>query len=194
MKQGFESGAPENVQSATGGTTPAIRTAAGRDALTGGSNRWRLAVALVCVAAAIPLAAQQTRVYKDGNAWVEETTGTMPSARELRVNTDLGSIEVQGNTTRFSLRDPQAVVCGHQGRSAATVPDDEGIDWQRWRGGVAGRANAAPEHEPVCCRDHDGSAAGPAETAAGHRRRRDGGAFHWGNADRQDRSGSGEAG
>lgn len=59
-------------------------------------------MALVCVAVAIPLAAQQTRVYKDGNAWVEETTGTMPSARELRVNTDLGSIEVQGSTPRFT--------------------------------------------------------------------------------------------
>jgi DUF4097 and DUF4098 domain-containing protein YvlB len=41
--------------------------------------------------------AQQPRVYRDGNSWVEEMTGTIPTARELRVNTDLGSVQVQGN-------------------------------------------------------------------------------------------------
>ncbi|HUI82671.1 MAG TPA: hypothetical protein VL240_00515 [Candidatus Binatia bacterium] len=51
---------------------------------------------------AAPLFAQQSRVYKDGNSWVEEITGTLPSARELRVTTDLGSVQVQGNAPRLS--------------------------------------------------------------------------------------------
>jgi len=48
------------------------------------------------------LYAQQGRIYRDGNSWVEEMTGTMPMARELRINTDLGSVQVQGNAPRVS--------------------------------------------------------------------------------------------
>ncbi len=36
------------------------------------------------------------RVYQDGNTWVEETTGALPVAHDLRINTDVGSIEVRG--------------------------------------------------------------------------------------------------
>ena len=48
------------------------------------------------LAVALPLLAEHVRVYQDGNAWVEETTGTLPVGRDLRVNTDLGSIDVRG--------------------------------------------------------------------------------------------------
>ena len=44
----------------------------------------------------LPLLAQRVRVYQEGNSWVEETTGTLPAARDLRINTDVGSIEVRG--------------------------------------------------------------------------------------------------
>lgn len=54
------------------------------------------------MAAAIPLCAQQSRVYREGNAWVEEITGTMPGGREVRVNTDMGSVQVQGNSPNVS--------------------------------------------------------------------------------------------
>ncbi|HZP25266.1 MAG TPA: hypothetical protein VFB04_17630 [Terriglobales bacterium] len=50
----------------------------------------------------LPAAAQQSRVYRDGNSWVEEITGNLPASRELRVNTDLGSVQVQGNASRLS--------------------------------------------------------------------------------------------
>src|SRR5215469_3537422 len=50
----------------------------------------------------LPLAAQQSRVYRDGNSWVEEISGAMPAARELRVYTDLGSVEVQGNSPHIA--------------------------------------------------------------------------------------------
>jgi len=54
------------------------------------------------VAAALPLLAQQTRIYQDGNSWVEETTGTLSSARELRINTEMGSVQVKGATDGFT--------------------------------------------------------------------------------------------
>ncbi len=57
---------------------------------------------VVLLAIAIPVCAQQTRIYRDGNSWVEEITGTLPAARELRVFTDLGSVQVQGNSPRIS--------------------------------------------------------------------------------------------
>ncbi len=56
----------------------------------------------VLFAIAIPLCAQQTKVYRDGNSWVEEITGTLPAARELRVITDIGSVQVQGNSPHVS--------------------------------------------------------------------------------------------
>ena len=50
--------------------------------------------------AALPVFAQNTavnsRIFRDGNAWVEEITGAATSPGTLRVNTELGSIHVQG--------------------------------------------------------------------------------------------------
>ncbi len=61
-----------------------------------------LCLATVIFCLALPLCAQKGRVYRDGNSWVEETAGTMPTARELHVSTDLGSVQVQGNAPRVS--------------------------------------------------------------------------------------------
>ena len=55
-------------------------------------------LALLAIAVALPACAQQSRIYREGTAWVEETTGTLPAGREIRVNTDLGSVQVQGNS------------------------------------------------------------------------------------------------
>jgi DUF4097 and DUF4098 domain-containing protein YvlB len=63
---------------------------------------WSYAV-LAVLTMASSLWAQQTRVYRDGYSWVEETAGTIPTARELRVNTDLGSVQVQGNAQRVAF-------------------------------------------------------------------------------------------
>jgi DUF4097 and DUF4098 domain-containing protein YvlB len=41
--------------------------------------------------------AQSARVYRDGQSWVEESSGTLPSSRSLRVNTPLGSVKVEGD-------------------------------------------------------------------------------------------------
>jgi DUF4097 and DUF4098 domain-containing protein YvlB len=63
-----------------------------------GNHKWTTAIVLLAVAAAVPLCAQQSRVYREGTSWVEETTGTLPVGREIRVNTDMGSVQVQGNS------------------------------------------------------------------------------------------------
>jgi DUF4097 and DUF4098 domain-containing protein YvlB len=42
-----------------------------------------------------PAAAQ--RVYREGNAWVEETTGTLPSAKHLKVSAPVGAVKVEGS-------------------------------------------------------------------------------------------------
>ena len=54
------------------------------------------------LAMALPLCAQQPRLYREGNTWVEEVTGTLPPAHELRVNTDIGSVEVQGSSPHIT--------------------------------------------------------------------------------------------
>src|SRR5258706_14615302 len=38
----------------------------------------------------------QGRIYREGNSWVEEITGTLPAARTLRVDSEVGSLRVQG--------------------------------------------------------------------------------------------------
>jgi hypothetical protein len=60
------------------------------------TNQFAAVVVLVAITAAIPALAQQSRVYREGNAWVEEVTGTITDARQLRVQTDVGSVQVQG--------------------------------------------------------------------------------------------------
>lgn len=53
-------------------------------------------LAALVATVALPLSAQTGKVYRDGNYWVEEITGTLSGARSLRVRTDAGSVTVQG--------------------------------------------------------------------------------------------------
>ena len=52
------------------------------------------------VALTLPALAQSSRVFREGNTWVEETTGTLPAGREFRALTDVGSVQVQGNASQ----------------------------------------------------------------------------------------------
>ncbi len=61
-------------------------------------NQFAAVVVLAALAAAVPALAQQSRMYREGNAWVEEVTGTIADARQLKVQTDVGSVQVQGGT------------------------------------------------------------------------------------------------
>ena len=62
----------------------------------GFARRGVLVLAALVATVALPLTAQTGKVYRDGNYWVEETTGTLSGARNLRVRTDAGSVNVQG--------------------------------------------------------------------------------------------------
>jgi DUF4097 and DUF4098 domain-containing protein YvlB len=70
------------------------------------SRKGTAAAALLILAAAIPLWAQQSRIYRDGTSWVEEISGTLPATRQVRIITDLGSVQVQGNapTVTYVIR------------------------------------------------------------------------------------------
>src|SRR5882672_6663656 len=46
--------------------------------------------------------AQQSRVYRDGNSWVEEKTGTLPVSKSLRLKVTLGSVRVRGGASAIS--------------------------------------------------------------------------------------------
>lgn len=55
---------------------------------------FRLVAALLLF---LPLAsAQQTHVYREGENWAQETTGTLAAAKNLRVKVDRGSVHVEG--------------------------------------------------------------------------------------------------
>jgi hypothetical protein len=45
---------------------------------------------------AITAGAQESRVYRDGNAWAEEVTGTLPGSSSLKVVTAMGNVIIQG--------------------------------------------------------------------------------------------------
>ncbi len=67
-----------------------------------GNNNRKAAIILFALAAVVPMCGQQSRVYREGHSWIEETTGAMPMGRDLRVNTDMGSIQVQGNSPNIT--------------------------------------------------------------------------------------------
>ncbi|MGH9521461.1 MAG: hypothetical protein ACRD3E_02885 [Terriglobales bacterium] len=47
---------------------------------------------------AMPLMAQNGKIYREGGYWIEEVTGTLSGAHSLRVHTESGSLNVQGGT------------------------------------------------------------------------------------------------
>jgi len=52
----------------------------------------------------LPLAvAQQTRVYGDGGNWTQEITGSLASAKNLRVKVEVGSVRVEGNGSQQGI-------------------------------------------------------------------------------------------
>jgi len=55
-------------------------------------------VLVLAILAALPAVAQNSRIYRDGNGWVEEITGSLPQTRTLKVTTDIGSIQVNGGS------------------------------------------------------------------------------------------------
>ena len=63
----------------------------------------QFAAALLVLSAALCAVAQERsegerRIFREGNSWIEEVTGTLPAARNVRVETDMGSVRVHGAT------------------------------------------------------------------------------------------------
>jgi DUF4097 and DUF4098 domain-containing protein YvlB len=56
----------------------------------------RVQIALIALALAGVAMAQEAKVYRDGEAWVEETTGSLPAQHNLKLITNLGSVHIQG--------------------------------------------------------------------------------------------------
>jgi DUF4097 and DUF4098 domain-containing protein YvlB len=56
----------------------------------------QIAVVLVLGLLALPSAAQQSRVTREGSSWVEEITGSLPAARQVKVNVEMGNVSVRG--------------------------------------------------------------------------------------------------
>ena len=56
---------------------------------------WATTVVLMAIMA-MPLLAQNSKVYREGGYWIEEVSGTLSGARSLRLRTDAGSLNVQG--------------------------------------------------------------------------------------------------
>jgi DUF4097 and DUF4098 domain-containing protein YvlB len=44
----------------------------------------------------VPVVAQESRVLREGNAWVQVVTGSVPAAKNLKLFTDRGSVTVRG--------------------------------------------------------------------------------------------------
>ena len=57
-------------------------------------RRWSNSALALFMALAIPVGAQNARIFREGNSWVEETTGNLPAGREFRAFTELGSVQV----------------------------------------------------------------------------------------------------
>lgn len=76
-----------------------LQTGSPRPGLMRGAAR--PTIMLVMLLASLAAWAQQPRVYRDGRSWVEESSGTLPQARALRVGSDVGSIRVQGGAPAF---------------------------------------------------------------------------------------------
>jgi DUF4097 and DUF4098 domain-containing protein YvlB len=55
---------------------------------------------ILALGSVLSVSAQQkdVRVYRDGNVWVEEITGSIPSAKGLRLRSALGSVQVRGGS------------------------------------------------------------------------------------------------
>ena len=55
-------------------------------------------VSIAAIALASLALAQEGRIYREGGAWVQEVTGNLSGAKNLRVKLDSGSVKVQGGS------------------------------------------------------------------------------------------------
>lgn len=60
-------------------------------------NKFALPILMLALAAlGVAQTDSASKVYRDGNSWVEETTGTFPASRFIKVRTNIGNVSVTG--------------------------------------------------------------------------------------------------
>lgn len=95
----------------------------------------------------VPLWAQ-SRIMREGGAWVEETIGTLPSGRNMRIIADVGSVEVEtgGQAFRYIIRKrsfaPTQAEARRQFEMLRIQPGREG-DYSQLRLALAGSRQVA---------------------------------------------------
>lgn len=108
----------------------------------------RYAITAVVLLCTVPLVAQESRVYRDGRSWVEESSGTMTPARSLRVASDCGNIHVQGGAQAIKYVIKKRSYAGSEAearrqferyRITAVRTSDTATIETKWSGGRAER-------------------------------------------------------
>jgi DUF4097 and DUF4098 domain-containing protein YvlB len=61
-------------------------------------RHYQLAVLLLLATLTAPLWAQDTKLTRSGNDWVEVVRGSLPSLRNLKVSTDFGAVTIRGGS------------------------------------------------------------------------------------------------
>lgn len=135
----------------------------------------QIATAALALLVTLPLCAQTSRIYREGNAWVEEVTGSAPASRVLRIATDAGSVNVTGGTQRevtYTVRkrvyvasedEARRALARFRVRSARTV--DSTVIEGSWEGGSPRKFSAdfqvqAPRETEMVRISTDGGAVG----------------------------------
>jgi DUF4097 and DUF4098 domain-containing protein YvlB len=65
-----------------------------------GKLKSKIQIAVVALALAGIAMAQETKVYREGDAWVEEISGSLPAQRNLKLVTNLGSVHIEGGPSK----------------------------------------------------------------------------------------------
>ena len=79
--------------------------------------------------------AQQSRVFRDGNSWVEEKTGSLPAAKTLKLRLSMGSVRVQGGASDISYT--------IRGRISAGSEEDARKTFERYEIATGSHGDAA---------------------------------------------------
>lgn len=75
-------------------------------------NRLQLGILAVLAALwALPAAAQDSQIRREGLDWVQVVTGTLPAARNLKIDTPIGSVRITGGSQKNILYTVTKRIC-----------------------------------------------------------------------------------
>jgi hypothetical protein len=113
------------------------------------NSKFALLAATIFIAA-LPAFAQtgdsSSKIFRDGNSWVEEITGSIPAPESLRVTTNMGSITVQGGTQKDATYTVRKRI--HSGSEEAARRDLAGFRISAAKRGDAAVIEGTAERRP----------------------------------------------